>query len=127
MEVIDKMHDEISIGHDRQGLAAYISFNNEKYIYISAGACKRFRITAGLKINFINDENDWLFYCDNGDDGFDLIERKDKNAVIIMNAALIRLFLKRTRCRLPCKFPVSIVTAKLDGHQIIKIEINKPY
>ncbi len=120
MEVIDKTHDEISTNHGRHGLAAYISFNNAKTIYISSGACRRFKIKAGYCANFVNDDNDWMFYVDSNEDGFKLSERQDKNACLIINASLISLFLKRTRCSIPCKFPLTLVNAKLDGYQLIK-------
>jgi len=95
MEVINKKHDEIFV-NQRVALEAYISFLDLKHIYFSAGASRKYGLKAGLKVNFVNDENMWLFYVSNDNDGFDLIERKNKQAVIICNAALVYLFLKRS-------------------------------
>lgn len=125
MEVINKSHDKIFI-NERVHLASYIKFNNKKAIYFSSGASREFGLLAGLNINFINDEDEWLFYLDNNEDGFELIEREDKNAVILCNAPLIELFLKRTRCGIPCKFPLRKTNIELDGHKVIKIDIKNP-
>lgn len=88
MEVINKSHEKIFI-NERTHLASYIKFNNKKAIYFSSGASREFGLRAGLNINFINDEDEWLFYLDNNEDGFELLEREDKNAVILCNAPLI--------------------------------------
>lgn len=128
MEVINKKHIEIT-AQDRWVHTPFINIENENYIYFSAGAAKIFGLKAGLKINFINDGLEWLFYTSDDQDGFELTEHGDhrsKNAVIIYNTALIKLFLRRTRFSLPCKFFLTLTNAKHEGYHLVKIELNKP-
>ncbi len=125
MEVINKSHEKIFV-NERVHLSSYVSFNNRKAIYFSAGASRELGMKAGMKVNFINDEDMWMFYLDNNEDGFELVEREDKNAVLLCNAPLIELFLKRTRCGIPSKFPLRLTNAEVDGHKIIKIDLLNP-
>lgn len=125
MEVINKKHDEILV-NKRVVLEAFMNVLDKKHFYFSAGASRKFGLKAGLNVHFLNDERVWMFYCNNDEDGFDLIERKNKNAVLICNAALIHLFLKQTSCTIPCKFGLRSTNAKHQGNHLIKIETNKP-
>lgn len=125
MEIINKKHEEITINR-MINLKSYIRFQDKIRLYISAGACKEFGITKDLKLNLINDDNEWLIYFDNSNDGFELFSRKNRGDLNTNNASLIHLFINRTKCGLPCKFPLQLTKSKYEGHHLIKIEINKP-
>jgi hypothetical protein len=125
MEIINKRHEQI-FKNERVELASYIRFDESgDKIYFSAGAAREFGLQPGLTAHFINDENHWLFYCDDDKDGFKLFGRKNKKAIEIFNASLVNLFVKRNRVHLPSKYPLKLSNAKLDGKQLIEINLNK--
>lgn len=126
MEVINQKHAEIS-QNERVGQDSFIRFDaSKRAVYFSAGAADEFGMQEGLFVNFINDGDEWLFYCDNTKDGFPLISRKGKKVMLICNSSLVHLFLKRTRCSLPCKFPLEEIKARFQGHPLVKINLHKP-
>lgn len=124
MEIINKSHKKIT-SNTRIDLASYIRID-KKTIYFSAGAVMEFGLQKGLSVNFINDDDQWLFYCDTNEDGFKLIERLNKKALLICDASLVNLFVKRTRMSLPCKFLLKELKSRLNGIPLVKIEILNP-
>lgn len=126
MEIINKKHKEIF--KNRNNGKRFIKFQSDKTIYISSKAVIDFELRAGLFLNFINDNDVWMFYADENKDGFQLFDRFDglgKNMYIFSNP-LISLFMKRTRCSLPCSFLLTKLDSKVNDCPLIKIEINKP-
>lgn len=127
MEIVNKCHPEI-FKRRKNNAQCFIGFQSNKKIYISSGAVTEFGLIAGLSLNFVNEGDMWLFYCDDNTDGFTLLERADKKGkdLHIYSNSLIALFQKRTRCSLPCKFPLTLTGSKYEGKHLINIEINKP-
>lgn len=126
MEIINRRHEEI-FANQRVKLSAFFKVEgNRKSLYFSAGAALQFGIIPGLRINFINDEGEWMFYCDGNKDGFLLIGRKNKNSALICDAHLANLFLKRTKTSPETKFPITLTKSEINKNPIFKININKP-
>ena len=125
MEIINRLHEDI-FANQRVALEAYFKVETTKNILLSAGASLKYGLIPGLYIHFVNDENKWYFYCNGDNDGFRLLNRPNKNSVIICNSHLVTLFLKRTSCQIPCKFPLRLTKAKKDGCSLIEIQTNKP-
>lgn len=126
MQIINKSHDEIT-SNRRVDLAAFFKIEaNLKTIYFSAAAADKFGIIPGVMVNFINDDNDWYFYCDSNHDGF-LVKEKGTRASVIFDSSLISLFLKRTQTTPGTKFPITLTKNDVGGCPIFKIELNKPF
>lgn len=127
MEIINKGHQEIT-EREKISLVPSIRFGFNNTITFSAKAVKDFGLKEGLTVNFINDENEWWFYCDNNEDGFRINERKSRSRkdVYIYSGSLIVLFLKRTKMSCPVKLLLTETNAKKNGCTLIKIETNKP-
>jgi hypothetical protein len=125
VEIIDKTHEAITV-NKTINTELFIKFHNDREIYFSIRACKLLGLTPELTVHFINDGDEWLFYVDDDPDGFKLTSQPKKNTLSIFNQALTTLFLKRTRCSLPCKFPLKVTNSRFKGKPIIRIEINKP-
>lgn len=96
------------------------------HVYISSTAVEEFGLSTDLTINFIDDDDEWMFYADTNKDGFALLGTKETKALRIANGKLSTLFSNRTKCSLPSKFPLKALEARLKGNPLIKIEINKP-
>lgn len=126
MEIVNKAHKSITV-KERIGLTSYIMIENRKTMRVSAGACKRFGIKNTDRINFINEGHEWSFYLDKSKDGFSLIQKEGKSALLLCNVALIKMFINSTRLSAPVKFPLTLTNAKLRGRRIIKVETYKPY
>lgn len=128
MEIINKSHCEILPHKKRPAIVPFFKIEkNARSLYFSAEAVSKFGIIAGVMINFINDGDDWLFYCDSNDDGFPVIQREGLSSsyAVISCASLARLFLKRTQTSIGVKFQITETGNKIDGCHILKIEINK--
>lgn len=133
MEIIDKKHDAITV-NKTVNQSSFIKFHTDKEIFFTGMAAKKYGLKSGLYVHFVNDDDQWLFYVDDNPDGFELspkavgnrYEKSRIKTMAIYNQALIRLFLKRTRCSLPCKFPLKVTESRYNGKQLLKIEINKP-
>lgn len=127
MEVINKSHEDISKG-EKLYLPAFIKFGENNTVSFSAGAVKDFGLTEGMYVNFVNDGNEWWFYCDNNKDGFLLSARKDakRRQLYVYNGSLISLFIKRTQMSCPVALKLSATKAYQNNCALIKIEINKP-
>lgn len=125
MEIINKQHEDITT-NQRVHLAAYFKVRDLKSIYFSAGAAKKFGLSGGLYVHFMNDGDRWYFYCNSESDGFQLITNSHKNSVLICDASLVNLFLKRTRTSLGCKFLIQLTPNKLKGSPVMEICLNKP-
>jgi len=127
MEVINKRHEKI-FANQRVKLEAYMKVeNNRKALYFSAGASSLFGLVPGLKINFINDGDQWFFYCNTDKDGFELIKRDGKNSSLICDAHLVNLFMKRTRSIEGTKYPISLTKSEHNQCPLFRIELNRPF
>ena len=126
MEIINKSHHQIR-SNKRVDLAAYFKVErSKKAIYFSTGAADQYGIMPGIRVNFINDDDDWFFYCDNNKDGFLLTNRSGKKAGLLCDTSLVHLFLKRTRTSPETKFPITLTKNEVYGCPVFKIELNKP-
>lgn len=124
MELINKKHDEIVVSK-RLAMLSYISFHSLTEVQFSSRAVDALGLRVGSYIHFLNDADDWYFYNNKDEDGFKLCNTGRYN-VAVCNKALVQLFMKRTKCSYPVKFPLSITNAEAGGVPVIKIEINKP-
>lgn len=104
---------------------AYIKFETEG-VYFSSMAAEMLGLFPDLRVNFVTDKDDWMFYCGDDVNGFPLKERIGERSMRINSAALSKMFAAQTRCSLPCKFKLTELKARLNNIPLIKIEINKP-
>lgn len=125
MEIINKRHEDI-YRNERVELDAYVKFVNSKEIYFSAGCARKFGLQAGLFMHVINDEDTWLLYFNDDEDGFKLVTRDGKRSTVVMNSFLVTLFIKRSGRQLPCKYPLQLTSAKKDGNHLLQIMTDKP-
>lgn len=121
MEIINKRHDEIMVG-ERSILSSYIKFENDRVILISAGACREFGISEGLKANFINDDEILYLYFDGSKDGFDLIKRTGKGSMLICNLSLVKYLLNKLHRTFPIKYTLTLSNNMHEGNHLIKVE-----
>lgn len=121
MEVINKRHGEIMV-NERTILNSYIKFENDRTILISAGACREFGLSQGLKANFINDDELLYLYFDDSKDGFDLIQRTGKGSLLICNLSLVRYLLNKLHKTYPVRYTLSVTNIYHKGCNLIKVE-----
>lgn len=126
METINKLHKEIT-SNQRLDLAAYFKISNDRTIYFSAKAADDFGLFPGLYMHFMNDEDRWYFYCNNEEDGFKIIERLEKNSVIICSKSLVHLIIKRMNISIGTRFPIELTANKLKADHMMEINFRKPF
>lgn len=126
MEIINKLHDEIFL-NKRIKLAAYLKIPDKNYIYLSSFFVTRFGVNKDLFAHISNDEDKWFIYFNTDSNGFKLVGRGSKKALLITNSALVTLFINRTKCSIGCKFHVRPTNNKIEDSQLIEILINKPF
>lgn len=123
MEVINRTHDKIT-SNKRVDLAAYFKIESEKALYLSSGFADG-EINPYHFIHFINDDERWLFYCNEDNDGFTLTQRKPKKCLLICSASLVALFIKRTKHSVGSKFLIRKTESVKNDAPIFEIMFNK--
>lgn len=125
MEIINKNHDDITF-NQRVELAEYLRVEKKEF-YFSAACNINLGIIPDLYMHFINDDDRWLFYLNNEDDGFKTLRRLGKNSTLVINASLCSLFLRRTKCGTGTKFPIVKTESKIKNAPIYEIKISKAF
>lgn len=116
MEIINRK----SLSHARNPPELYLK---EDRIYFNLAAVKAFNLEAGKYLHFINDDNQWHFYMDEDQDGFNLVN-VDKNhpGLAIGSRPLVRLICKTMGIEKGAHIDLRKTEIQAEGKFWIKLE-----
>src|SRR5205085_11985970 len=97
MTIINKKHPDIQENASGRNLV-FLSLQNDKDIYFTNTAARKFNLQAGKYLHFINEEKEWFFIQNDDKDGFMLNAdgKSSSRAVIVINKPLVSMFRKST-------------------------------
>jgi hypothetical protein len=126
MNLINKKHTVILDSKKRRD--CYMSVS-EKMIWISSEAVRRFGLTAGKHLNFLNDGREWSFFQNDDPDGFFLQHngKQSSKALVITCRPLTKMILNSTGFKSGTWFYLLGSKIEKDGNRVVQIITNKTY
>lgn len=104
----------------------YFKINSYHKLYFSNEFISKFKLHLPATINFINDEDEWLFYFDKNKDGFTLKTEGGNNpAALVPHFALAKMFLRSIGAGIGDRFLITKTRSEIKGHPIFKIHTDK--
>lgn len=127
MNLINKKHPEILESKSGKN-DSYMSVYEDR-LYFTSQAAKRFGLTAGTYLHFLNDGASWCFFQNNDPDGFAVQDdaKENSSAVMVCNKALIRMFMKSTKVTKGTRLYLMESNIRQNGIPVIEIVTNKTY
>jgi len=101
---------------------------NKHYISFSKEASRKFNISGGDKIYFVQDLDRLYFYIDNGDE-FAIPIYRNKNTLRIYSMKLVMTFMDRfpNIRNNELRFPMRQLSSELAGHKLVEIQLDKKF